>query len=83
MAKQFEIHLIWVPEHRNNPGNCQADELASLGTTLQVPPELACIGTPLSTCKIQLRQMMITDAGEQKMVRTGPMHSHEAGLAKI
>ena len=55
MAKQFDIRLIWVPGHRDIPGNCKADELARLGTTLQVPPELECVGIPLSSCKLVLR----------------------------
>ena len=36
MAEQFKIHLIWMPGHRDIPGNCRADELARLGTTLHV-----------------------------------------------
>jgi ribonuclease HI len=55
MAKQFKIRLIWVPGHSDIPGNCRADQLARLGTTLQVPARLECVGTPLATCKLPLK----------------------------
>ena len=54
-AKQFKITLTWVPGHRDIPGNCEADEFARLGTTLQVPAELECVGMPLATCKLGIR----------------------------
>ncbi|KAL7723310.1 hypothetical protein ACLKA6_014917 [Drosophila palustris] len=33
MAEFFEICLIWVPGHKDIPGNCIADELVRRGTT--------------------------------------------------
>ncbi|KAM8718552.1 hypothetical protein ACLKA7_001717 [Drosophila subpalustris] len=33
MAELFDICLIWVPEHKDIPGNCIADKLARRGTT--------------------------------------------------
>lgn len=65
MAKQFKIRLIWVPGHRDIPGNCRADELARLGTTLQVPARLECVGTPLSTCKLKLRLDAVKETNEK------------------
>lgn len=65
MAKQFDIRLIWVPGHRDIPGNCKADELARLGTTLQVPTELECVGMPLETCKLNLRICSATETNQR------------------
>ena len=62
MAEQFDIHLIWVPGHRNIPGNSKADELARLGTTLQTPGYLESVGMPLESCKFILRQKTIAAA---------------------
>lgn len=36
MAKYFKIHLLWVSEDRNIPGNCSANDLARLGMTLEI-----------------------------------------------
>lgn len=43
MAEQFYIHLIRVPGHRNIPGNFSIDEIASLGTTLQIRGSLEAV----------------------------------------
>lgn len=56
MAEQFNIHLIWVPGHRDVPGNCKADELAKNGTILPNVINRHNIGTPLATCKLSLKQ---------------------------
>ena len=60
MAEQFDIHLIWVPGHRDIPGNCKADELARLGTTLHAPGELEHVGMTVATCKLLLRNSALT-----------------------
>ena len=65
MAQQFNIHLIWVPGHRDIPGNCKADELARMGTTLQILDEFADIGAPLSTCKLWLMQEAIETSNKR------------------
>ena len=56
MTEQFNIHLIWVPGHRDIPGNCKADELAKNGTLLPYVRQKHNIGTPLATCKYLLKQ---------------------------
>ncbi|XP_055836606.1 uncharacterized protein LOC129905204 [Episyrphus balteatus] len=56
MSEQFNIHLVWVPGHRDIPGNCRADELAKLGTITALQPERNNIGTPIATCKLMLKQ---------------------------
>ena len=48
MTEQFNIHLIWVPGHRDIPGNCKADELAKNGTLLPNVRQKHNIGTPLA-----------------------------------
>ena len=56
MAQQFNIHLCWVPGHRDIAGNCMADELAKKGTTLPISPEKELIGIPIATCKLMLKE---------------------------
>lgn len=56
MSNQFNIHLSWVPGHRDIPGNCMADELAKKGTTTSLRSEWNNIGVPIATCKLLLRQ---------------------------
>ena len=70
MAEQFKIHLIWVPGHRDIPGNCKADELARLGTTLQIPGSLESVGMPLASCKLILRNRSI-ETTNQRWARLG------------
>lgn len=65
MAQQFDIHLIWVPGHRDIPGNCRADELARLGSTLRVPARLESVGMPLATCKLFLREKADREANDR------------------
>ncbi|KAL7726068.1 hypothetical protein ACLKA6_008526 [Drosophila palustris] len=54
MAEHFDICLIWVPGHRDIPGNCIADELARQGTTEILLPDKEGISMPLATCKLML-----------------------------
>lgn len=35
----FTINVQWVPGHNDIPGNCQTDELARAGKTLQLDSE--------------------------------------------
>jgi ribonuclease HI len=65
MAKQFKIRLIWVPGHRNILGNCRADQLARLGTTLQVPARLECVGVPLATCKLEIGLKAVNETNKE------------------
>lgn len=37
---QFNIHLIWVPRHRDILGNCKAHELSRMGIPLQMLDEV-------------------------------------------
>ena len=53
MAEQFKIYLIW------------ADELARLGTTLHVLPELESVGIPLATCKLMHRNRAFSMANDR------------------
>ena len=39
LTSYFTINLQWVPGHSDIPGNCEAEELARTGTTLQLTPE--------------------------------------------
>ena len=55
MTEQFNIHLCWVPGHRDIPGNCRADELARQGTTLRILSDRQSLGMPLATCKHLLK----------------------------
>ena len=34
VAKKYNVHIVWVPEHNDIPGNCRADELARRSTTI-------------------------------------------------
>jgi ribonuclease HI len=59
MGEHFNIQLIWVPGHSDVKGNCRADELARHGTTLQLLPERANLGRPISALKLALRNEAI------------------------
>lgn len=39
MTEQFNIHLMWVPDHRDITENCKAKELAKIGTLVEIPEE--------------------------------------------
>lgn len=45
------INQQWVPEHDNIAGNCEADELATAGTTLQLESGKWGTYLPLATCR--------------------------------
>lgn len=45
--------------HRIIPGNCIADELARLGTTLKIPGFHETVGMSLASYKLLLRQNTI------------------------
>ena len=77
MAQQFDIHRIWVPGHRNIPGNCKADELARLGTTLRTPTNQVPVGMPLATCKLILRDRAIAIAQDRWVSVQGCVHSRQ------
>ena len=62
MAEQFNIHLCWVPGHRDIPGNCKADELAKEGTTLPILPDNGTLGIPIATRKLKLKLDAIESA---------------------
>lgn len=51
LSTYFTINLLWVPGHRDIEGNCKADELARLGTTLPILADKRNIPIPLATCK--------------------------------
>ena len=46
---------IWMPDHRNIPGNCLADELTRQGTTLSISLDMMNLGMPIATVKTLLK----------------------------
>ncbi|KAL7723800.1 hypothetical protein ACLKA6_008701 [Drosophila palustris] len=65
MAEFFDICLIWVPGHKDIPGNCIADELARRGTTDILLPDKEDISMPLATCKLMLHSLLIAKHSER------------------
>ncbi|OFC59623.1 hypothetical protein BBW68_14995 [Candidatus Erwinia dacicola] len=62
LTSYFTINLQWVPGHSDIPGNCEADELARIGTTLQLTSEKEGIFMPLATCKHLISEHVINIA---------------------
>lgn len=56
MTEQFNIHLICMPGHRNISGNCRADKLVMLGTTLQMQRSLETVDIALANLKLIMLQ---------------------------
>ena len=77
LAKNNEVHLLWIPEHSGLDGNKKADELARKGSSMQfIGPEL-CFGLSTTTIKVEFRLWL-----EQKMrteweIKTNMVHSME------
>jgi ribonuclease HI len=64
MGEHFNIQIIWVPGHSDVFGNCRADELARFGSTLQLLPERAGVGKPLSALRLALRKRAESSTNE-------------------
>lgn len=62
---QHNLHLCWVPGHRDIPGNCKADELARFGTTEQVSPDKQLLGMPIATCRLSIHDTTITSTNKR------------------
>ncbi|XP_053968462.1 uncharacterized protein LOC128869891 [Anastrepha ludens] len=62
LAQYFSINLLWVPGHSNIIGNCKADELARLGSSLQISQDRLDIPMPLATCKLLIDRYTISAA---------------------
>lgn len=49
LEEQFNFRVIRIPEHSDIPGNCKADKLARLSTTIQLSEKFATVGIRLET----------------------------------
>ena len=65
MGEHFNIQIILVPGHSGVMGNCRADELARHGTTLQLQPERASLGRPITALRQALGKQALSSAGER------------------
>lgn len=56
LATRCKVNLVWVPGHRDIPGNCMADELAKAGSALPEASIKLTPGVPLATQRLLLHK---------------------------
>ena len=49
VAKRYNVHIIWIPQHNDIPGICKAHELARRGTTIELFDEFLSIKVPFGS----------------------------------
>lgn len=47
----LKVYLVWMPGRGNIPVNCNADDVARLGTTSEILGDLRSVAMSCSSCK--------------------------------
>ena len=58
LTSQFTIILQQVPRHNDIHGNCEANDLATAGATLQLDSGIEGIYIPLATCRYLIDKLV-------------------------
>ena len=62
IATQINICLCWLPDHRDIPENCKANELAREGTTTKLKSLHNDYGIPIARLKLKFEEESIKEA---------------------